>query len=304
MNYIIIVSLCVGSFTVPQVFFNEEYIGDATKFNCCFETPENSMLNGTRASKSSVEAAREKCPCLYDKLRQLALSEIALMKSEGRQTPKKIAFPPRPTASMVKITEELAFSSQPTTKQLKKLKVFGFSTVVNLLKPNSPAFNEEEEMILIKTGISYRNIPFYVFNTDSCLRIISAIETMMQMKGTAAVDPPILVHDDSGQVAGLIVLFLAVKEMMQKARKAQTERLETYVELFTSWMKDMAMRMEEESVLKVVKEVLHHLFLEVHPENRLPPSSSIQTAQNVCHMMTHSTTDQVAREMNPYSTVS
>mmetsp|Transcript_13014 Transcript_13014/g.14919 ORF Transcript_13014/g.14919 Transcript_13014/m.14919 type:complete len:142 (-) Transcript_13014:390-815(-) len=73
--------LCIrltNSFTVPHVFFNEEYVGDASQFI---------TLN---------KDCKEGCNLLLQKLKALAL----------KPDPNP-SFPPKPDAPMVKVTDEL-----------------------------------------------------------------------------------------------------------------------------------------------------------------------------------------------------
>ena len=64
-------ALCIrltGSFTVPHVFFNESYVGDATAFCRMVDTPSGS----DNAKGQSAGRQLEECP-IFEKLKLLAL---------------------------------------------------------------------------------------------------------------------------------------------------------------------------------------------------------------------------------------
>mmetsp|Transcript_12743 Transcript_12743/g.40684 ORF Transcript_12743/g.40684 Transcript_12743/m.40684 type:complete len:337 (-) Transcript_12743:217-1227(-) len=162
-----------GTFTVPHVFFNEEYVGSAEDF-----------LKLDKDCKGGYNVLRRK------------LIDLAL-----RESPSP-AFPPAPDAALVKVTNELAFSSQPTARQLAALQSFGIKAVLNVLRPDSPAFNRQEADIV--RGLDYQAAPIYAVNATSLLR---ALETLR------ALPRPVLVHDDVGTRAALVVLLAAAQAL-------------------------------------------------------------------------------------------
>ncbi len=179
-------SFCIratGSFTVPHIFFNTEYIGSADKFLTLDPTCD------------------DLCGGLRDKLIKLA-----------HTSPPSPAFPPPPDASLVKVTESLAFSSQPTIKQLQSLYYFGIKSVINILHPDSPAFFKEEESIVLNSVkesntdqlMVYKHMPLYSVSVSNILALLDIIETLPK---------PMLVHDDLGNNAGLVVLLSAACEI-------------------------------------------------------------------------------------------
>ena len=177
-------ALCIrltGTFTVPHVFFNEEYVGDATQF-CCLDAN-----------------SKEGCNILYSKLKTLALK------------PAPESFPPKPDAAMIKVTEGLAFSSQPTRAQLEGLKAFGLNSVLNLVRADSGAFQKEEEEIVRGIGIEYRHAPMQMVSVESLKKALNALHGL---------PTPVLVHCDAGQVAGLVVLLRVAQLMGKRVEKA------------------------------------------------------------------------------------
>lgn len=109
--------------TVPQVFLNDEHIGNA---NTC------DVFN--------------KCGELGRKLRALA------------QTPST-QFPPELKAAFVKLTDDMAFSSQPSLAQVRALAGFGFRSLVNLVHKGERCYLRSESVVATTAGISYTHIP-------------------------------------------------------------------------------------------------------------------------------------------------
>lgn len=111
------------SHTLPQVFFNDEHMG-------------------------SVQTTQvfQKCGELTRRLIRLA------------QTPHA-EFPPPPQARIVKIDDELAFSSQPTASQLSQLGSYGMQSVVNLTHPDEKGTLTTERAVVLATGLVYKHVP-------------------------------------------------------------------------------------------------------------------------------------------------
>ena len=177
-------ALCIrltGTFTVPHVFFNEEYVGDATQF-CCLDAN-----------------SKEGCNILYSKLKTLAMK------------PAPESFPPKPDAAMIKVTEDLAFSSQPTRAQLVGLKAFGFNAVMNIVRVDSGAFQKEEEELAGSSGIVYVHQP---------MRVVSVEGLKQGLKTIQGLPTPVLVHCDAGQRAGMLVLLRVAQQMKRRVEKA------------------------------------------------------------------------------------
>jgi glutaredoxin/protein tyrosine phosphatase (PTP) superfamily phosphohydrolase (DUF442 family) len=109
--------------TLPQAFFNDEHIGNA---DTC-----------------SVFA---KCGELAKRLKALA----------GKPSS---SFPPEPEAAFVKLTDDLAFSSQPTLSQIRGLHDFGFATLINFVHPSERCFLRSEEVLAAASGMHYLHLP-------------------------------------------------------------------------------------------------------------------------------------------------
>eukprot|EP00948_MAST-09A_sp_MAST-9A-sp1_P002512 g2512.t1 len=94
--------LCVrlsGSFSVPQVFFNEVHIGG------------------------------------YKKTRSLAdTGELHTLLTELSKRPPALDFPPRPKTEIVKISSHFAVSSRPSLEQFSEMINMGVSTFVSIQK--------------------------------------------------------------------------------------------------------------------------------------------------------------------------
>jgi len=165
-----------GTFTVPHVFFNEEYLGDSTQ-----------LLGLDSTCKGGYNVLRSK------------LLDLAMRPSPVPE------FPPMPDASLLKITDSLAFSSQPTTQQLPALKEFGISSLMNIVRRNSPIYKVDEKEMVEKTGVVYVDSPVYLINKQNLMNALQDV---------GRIPKPVLVHDDIGYVAALVVLLAAAKEMM------------------------------------------------------------------------------------------
>lgn len=210
-----------GTFTVPHVFFNETYIGDAKTFLA---------LDAT-------------CESGYNVLRKQLL-DLAVQPAPSP------AFPPPPDASLMKVTDGLAFSAQPTARQLECLKSFGVTSVLNILRPDSPAYSSNEEPICTSAGVQYAALPIYVLTEQNLLR---ALDKLSQM------ETPVLVHDDVGIRAGLLVLLSAANDML-RVNPAQPIKSGTLIK----WGAGLGLDLRQHA--SVIDSVLAHF--------PLPPASS------------------------------
>ncbi len=111
-----------GSHTVPQVFFNEEHVG-----NC-----------------SQCE--------VFARSGELKRRLVALAATPSAD------FPPIPDAAIVKISKDVAFSGQPTMQQLRSLGTFGIRSVVCLVHSDEPGFSESESTVLQAQGIAFHHV--------------------------------------------------------------------------------------------------------------------------------------------------
>ena len=170
-------SLCVrltGSFSVPHLFFNEEYIGDcSTTVKLCEEQDDTQNVILTKLTKIATG-------------------------------PKlKIPFPPSPDATIVKITDEFASSAQPSIPQLSKMgSSYGFASVVNLLSPMESSYIRDEENILKTAGIHYLHQPLVDLTVPSITMIVKAVKIIPK---------PALIHCDTSQRALMVALLLATE---------------------------------------------------------------------------------------------
>lgn len=227
------------SITVPQIFYNDIHLGNATTFNC--------WMQGTMEGRAEVPV-RERCPEVYDRILELVLKD-----AQENKLKDKIDFPPPEKTRMIKVTENLAFSSIPTRKQQQSLKRFGFNSVVNIIGFNSLTFDDQEKDLMLKSNIEYLHCPLFTSNAENFLESIKSIlKTNMT--------PPLLIHDDQGTSAGLLALFLATTILL----KTSTMTIIELKKLFNSWLKDLNLiyDTEEEQVMidTVLKALLHDNF--------------------------------------------
>lgn len=211
-------ALCIrltGSFTVPQVFLNSTYIGDASYFNCCVNKDTQNV---------DTMKIEEQCEKLFKTIRSTLLEEV-----KNKTYHEVINFPPALKAKMVKVTDNLAFTSLPTIKQLKNLKTFGFETIYNLITPNSPAFDNKYQTIAEENNIKYYHLPLYTLTYDN---ITVLLDKILQNE----LKTPSLIFDETGQIAGLIVLFLAIKLYIKQNSLITLIELE---KLFKTWLIDL-----------------------------------------------------------------
>lgn len=119
-----LVKLCGGARTVPQVFFNDEYIGDC----------------------SSCEAFSHS-GALVARLLSLALR------------PAAVGFPPPPDASIVKVTADSAFCAQLSSGQLAGLRSKGIRSLLNIMHPGEPGFRAADAKLAEDAGLAYVALP-------------------------------------------------------------------------------------------------------------------------------------------------
>jgi protein tyrosine phosphatase (PTP) superfamily phosphohydrolase (DUF442 family) len=112
-----------------------------------------------------------------------------------------------PDAQVVKVTEDLAFCSQPTLEQFPAFHSVGIASVLNVLRPDSPAYSGEEAALAQAAGLVYYHAPILVVTAANLRR---AVDALAQIEAK-----PVLVHDDIGSRAALVVLLRAAQEMKQ-----------------------------------------------------------------------------------------
>jgi len=84
-----------------------------------------------------------------------------------------------------------------------------FRSVFNVLRGDSPAYCESEEEIVNLTGIAYCYVPVRVVTSQILIEILHKLKDLQT---------PILVHDDTGQRAGLLVLLRAAQQKFMTGR--------------------------------------------------------------------------------------
>ena len=178
------ISFAGGTSTVPHVFFNRKYVGDA---DTLIEMETNNLDHLLDLLR---EAAREEC---HD-------------------------FPPAPEASMIKVTETEAFSSQPTVNQLKGLCHFGFKSVINLLEINDQAYCKSEGQIVKDSGLDYFHLPFG-FQEDQSQLVNNAKHILCCITSCRK---PALIHCDTGRRSCELTLLHADKIMKAGVSQVQT----------------------------------------------------------------------------------
>lgn len=178
------ISYVGGTTTVPHVFFNRKYVGDA---NSLIDMESNEL---ERLLSLLREAAAEDCQ----------------------------DFPPTPDASMIKITDGEAFSSQPTVAQLRGLHSFGFRSLINVLDPEDQAYFCQECAIIKSTGIDYFHMPFGVKST-----LPERIQTARQILARiASCRKPVLIHCDTGRRACALTLLYAATVLKTTVAQVRT----------------------------------------------------------------------------------
>ena len=168
--------------TVPHIFFNELYIGDSSRL---------------------IALSNEDPQGLY----QQALNAGKIESN----------FPPPAEAAMIKVTEDAAFSSQPTKGQVQNLLNFGIKSMINLCTNDEfqGDFSTEEECKVAKQiGVTYFHKPFHQTSNDNLANIANEIVEIINN-----CPKPVLVHCDSGRRACLLVLLQASRVMKANVNK-------------------------------------------------------------------------------------
>jgi len=85
-----------------------------------------------------------------------------------------------PTFSV--IHEHLFSSAQPSIEQLKLIKEYGCSTVINLALSNAPNHIENEDRICLDLGLNYIHIPidWETPSSEQCLLVLDLIDHLVQ----------------------------------------------------------------------------------------------------------------------------
>ena len=110
-------------------------------------------------------------------------------------------FPPPSDALIVKITDEVACSSQPTKEQIDKLPSLGFASVLNLVGRSEASFFRGEEATLreVNPEIQYIHVPFLDITNSSIDYVLEQVKKIKK---------PALIHCDTGQRSALIAILL------------------------------------------------------------------------------------------------
>lgn len=80
------------------------------------------------------------------------------------------------------IHEHLFSSAQPSAEQLKLIKEFGCSTVINLALTNASNHLENEDRICLDLGLNYIHIPidWEMPSAEQCLLVLDLIDHLVQ----------------------------------------------------------------------------------------------------------------------------
>lgn len=80
------------------------------------------------------------------------------------------------------IHEHLFSSAQPSAEQLKLIKEFGCSTVINLALANASNHLENEDRICLDLGLNYIHIPidWEMPSAEQCLLVLDLIDHLVQ----------------------------------------------------------------------------------------------------------------------------
>lgn len=95
-------------------------------------------------------------------------------------TPLEQSLAQIPTFSV--IHEHLFSSAQPSIEQLKLIKEYGCSTVINLALSNAPNHIENEDRICLDLGLNYIHIPidWETPSAEQCLLVLDLINHLVQ----------------------------------------------------------------------------------------------------------------------------
>ena len=179
------------------------------------------MANGRYIGDSSMtcllaEHKKEGCNLILNKLRVLAV------------TPSPAAFPPPSEATIVKATDDVACSSQPTAEQIAKLGSQGFASVLCLTSCEDASFYGNEEAAVRSQGMTYVHVPCCTKDRQSDVCTLTrALEALRQAP------KPCLMHDNLGACAATVTLLhvaLDVTPLDDRRRWASQ---------FAQWSKDM-----------------------------------------------------------------
>ncbi|MCG9514409.1 protein tyrosine phosphatase family protein [Acinetobacter pittii] len=80
------------------------------------------------------------------------------------------------------IHEHLFSSAQPSIEQLKLIKEYGCSTVINLALTNAPNHIENEDRICLDLGLNYIHIPidWEMPSAEQCLLVLDLVNHLVQ----------------------------------------------------------------------------------------------------------------------------
>lgn len=80
------------------------------------------------------------------------------------------------------IHEHLFSSAQPSAEQLKLIKEYGCSSVINLALSNAPNHIENEDRICLDLGLNYIHIPidWETPSAEQCLLVLDLIDHLVQ----------------------------------------------------------------------------------------------------------------------------
>jgi len=112
-------------------------------------------------------------------------------------------------ASFVPVTEQVTFSSQPSTVQLKNLGMVGIKSVINLRTTVEDGFNHNEETILKEKGIKYSLIPVSEA-TDMDKKYVDEVAEKIK---EFSKEGPCLVHCKVGLCACIAVLLKEAQDV-------------------------------------------------------------------------------------------
>ncbi len=128
-------------------------------------------------------------------------------------------FPPPSDALMIKVTEDVACSSQPTEEQLEKLHSIGIKSVINLVNEGDSTFFHGEEQAVKKfaADFEYYHCPMVDFSVNTWNYVLSKVQIAKK---------PCLIHCDTGQKAALVAIMTLVEDM-PNCTKAQLVEMGT-----------------------------------------------------------------------------
>ena len=148
-------------------------------------------------------------------VKELDLSGQLLELLEVLACTVSLPFPPSPDAAMVKVTDDTAFSSQPTVKQMVGLRPFGFVSVINLRVACERGVEPTEADECTKNGVSYFScsVPCVLDDAtdEDVMDVVAAVERALRAHHSAP--KPVLIHCDSGKRSCAVVLVYAARAM-------------------------------------------------------------------------------------------